>query len=985
PAATGFAVGTLRRDAGGLARFHESAAEAFVAGLDVAWQEVFGPHTGRPDEPVTLPTYAFQRQRYWLDTPQETTAARTSDHPLLDAVIDLPGDGPDGSGGVVGSGRLSLERHPWLGEHLVHGAVLLPPGVLVELAAWAAHRTGCDTVGELTLETPLVLSRTADRELRIAVDADHTITVHSRSAGESAWTRNAVGTAHTGTAPAAEGLTAWPPAGADPVSFDDEYTRLTALGFAHGPHLRGLRQVWRRGATLYAEVELPDTHGADQNRFRLHPALLHAALLPLGLGDFVDTGRPEGWLPRHCAGVRIGPGRPAALRVRLAPAGENALSVTLADQSGAPAGGIETLTVAPADVARLTELSFDRQDSLFHVDWTALPTPDGEPDGPYAVLGTGADASADLDELAAQDGELPPVVLAFVDPAPTGDVPASVEHTLHRVLRWTRRWLTDERFAGSRLALVTENAFHDDAAGRGPDLAAAAVWGFVRSAQTENPGRFALIDTDGHEASRALVPAAAATGEAQLRIGSGALSTPRLTHAAARPADAAPGLGTGTVLITGGTSGLGAMLARHLVARHGVRSLVLTSRRGADAPAAAPLRAELTAAGAAVEIVACDISSRDAVAGLLTAVPREHPLTAVIHCAGMLDDGVVEALTEDRVNAVLAPKVRGAWHLHELTKDLGLTAFVLFSSIAGVLGTAGQANYAAANAFLNGLAETRRAEGLPALSMCWGFWAERSEMSAALGDADIVRMQRQGIQPLASAEGLALFDAAVTTADPVVVPVRLTLTALGETASPLLRTLAAATTVPDDAAETRPTGAALAEQLASLSPEEAEAALLETVRTQTALVLGHADAARVSATEPFKKLGVDSLTALELRNKLTAATGLKLPATLVFDHPNPAAVAELLAARITRRPDADTGAEAGAEHLVKEIEGLGARLEDAFRRLAQDERATISTLLGDLQGRVRSMAGDQAPTTVVDQISSASAGDLLALLDKELG
>ncbi|WP_394425996.1 SDR family NAD(P)-dependent oxidoreductase [Streptomyces sp. SGAir0957] len=1003
PGATGLAVGTLRRDAGGLTRVHESAAEAFVAGLDVAWRQVFAPRDNEAAEPVALPTYPFQRRRYWIDTPEETTAARTSDHPLLDAVIDLPGEGPDGSGGVVASGRLSLERHPWLGEHVVHGAVLLPPGVLAELAAWAAHRAGRDTVGELTLETPLVLSRTAERELRVAVDAGHTLTVHSRAEGESTWTRNAVGTATT-TAPAAEGLTAWPPPGADLVPFEDEYTRLAALGFAHGPQLRGLTQVWRRGETLYAEVELPDGHGTDQSRFRLHPALLHAALLPLGLGAFVDPGRAGGWLPRRCTGLRIGPGRASALRVRLAPAGDRTLSVTLADQDGAPVGSIEALTLAPADVAQLAELSFDRQDALFRVDWAPVPTPDGGTGAPFAVLGApgtapqGADTHQDLDELAASQRELPPVVLAYVDSALAGegplggDVPGTVERTLHGVLGLTRRWLTDERFAGSRLALVTGNALHYDAAGRRPDPAAAAVWGFVRSAQTEHPGRLTLIDTDGQEASLALVPAAAATGDAQLRIGSGALSAPRLAPAATRPAHEAPEFGTGSVLITGGTSGLGAMLARHLVARHDVRSLVLSSRRGPDAPAAAALREELTAAGARVEIVACDTTDRDAVAALLAAVPGEHPLTAVVHCAGMLDDGVVEAMTEERVDAVLAPKVRGAWHLHELTKDLELTAFVLYSSIAGVFGTAGQANYAAANAFLDALAEARRAEGLPATSMCWGFWAERSEMSADLGAADIARMRRQGLRPLASAEGLALFDAAVTAGDPVVVPVRLDLTAPGDMASPLLRALAAssaASAAPGGTADAKPTGAALSEQLTSLSPEEAQALLLETVRTQTALVLGHAEAARVSATEPFRKLGVDSLTALELRKRLTAATGLKLPATLVFDHPNPAAVAGLLAERLTRRPDAeavaDPGTEAPAEHLVKEIEGLGARLEGAFARLAQDERTTISTLLGELQGRVRSLAGDQAPTTVVDQISSASAGDLLALLDKELG
>ncbi|MEV3860548.1 type I polyketide synthase [Streptomyces sp. NPDC050095] len=992
-------VGTLRRGEGGLAQLYRSAAEAFVAGAAVSWRTAFPEADGDGDgAAVELPTYAFQRQRYWLTAPDETTGGGTSNHPLLDAAIDLPAS--DGHGGVVGSGRLSLERHPWLADHVVHGAVLVPASVLAELAAWAADKAGHDTVAELALETPLVLSRTADREIRVVADDRGAITVHSRGEGEAAWTRNAVGTAATDAdrARAEEGLAAWPPAGAAAVPFEDEYARLAALGFAHGPRLRGLRQVWRQGDVLFAEVELPASDSAGQSGFRIQPALLHAALLPVGLGGFVDGDRPEGWLPLRATGIRLhGADRASVLRVRLAPAGENTLSVTLADQNGAPVGGIDALTLAPVDVARLTELSFDHQDSLYLTEW--LPVATGQPAVDYAVLGEGDTAEgavaegrpvfADLGELAASDRETPPLVLAAVDPPGTDgavgavgdDTPAAVERGLHRVLRWTQAWLAEDRFADSTLVVVTRHAFPGEQDAH-IDPVAAAIWGFVRTAQTENPGRFTLVDTDGAAASLARVPAAAATGEAQLRIGSGAVTTPRLTHvprtSAAPDVPDAPALGSGTVLITGGTSGLGARLARHLVARHGVRHLVLTSRRGQAAPEAAALRAELTEAGAGVEIPACDVTDRDAVAGLIAAVPAEHPLTAVIHCAGLLDDGVVEALTEDRLDTVLAPKVRGAWHLHELTRHLDLSAFVLFSSIASVLGTAGQANYAAANGFLNALAGIRAAAGLPATSLCWGFWADRSEMVADLADRDIARLQGQGVQPMASHEGLALFDAALSFAEPVLVPARLNLAA-PQAASPLLRTLLGAPGGGQAGGDFGDT--ALAQKLAALSPDEAEAALLDAVRAQTALVLGHADPQRVGSAAAFKDLGIDSLTALQLRNKLSAVTGLKLPATLVFDHPNPAALARFLHQSLA--PDA--GAQSPADHLVQEIEGLGARLEDAFTELAQADQATISTLLGELQGRVRSLAGAGSPAGIVDQISSASADELLSLLDKELG
>ncbi|MEV7729929.1 SDR family NAD(P)-dependent oxidoreductase [Streptomyces sp. NPDC087917] len=1005
PGATGFAVGSLRRGEGGFARLYRSVAEAFVAGASVSWEKAFPGSDGRR---VELPTYAFQRQRYWLNTPNETTTHSTSDHPLLDAVIDLPDDGEHA--GVVGGGRLSLERHPWLAEHVVHGAVLVPATVLAELAVWAADKVGCDIVHELHLETPLVLSRTADREIRVVVDGKRAVSVHSRGEGEPEWTRNAVGVvgSDTGRTGADESLTAWPPAGAVAVPFEEEYARLSALGFGYGPLFRGLEKVWRHDDTLFAEVALPALDGADRSRYRIHPALLQAALLPIGLGRIVDDSRPEGWLPYRSTGIRVGSTRPTALRVRLRPAGENALSVTLADQNGAPVGGLESLTLRPVDVGQLTELSFDHQDSLFQVDWVPLPVPPGAAVGPYAVLGA-LDAHTaspvpddavftDLDALAASGGEVPPVVIARIERTTggaAGDTPAAAERNVHRVLRWTQDWLSDDRFATSRLVIVTRDAFHDEQVSD-VDPAAAAVWGFVRSAQTENPGRFTLVDTDGRPASWARVPVAAATGELQLKIRSGDVSVPQLarTQGASDGRGSldgtpdVPALGSGTVLITGGTSGLGAMLARHLVERHGVRRLLLTSRRGLSAPAAAALREELTGAGAQVEVVACDVTSRDAVARLIAGVPADHPLTAVIHCAGVLDDGVVEALTVDRVDAVLAPKVRGAWYLHELTAHLDLSAFVLFSSVASVLGTAGQANYAAANSFLNGLAQARRAAGLAATSLCWGFWAERSEMSAGIDDVDLVRLHRQGVLPMSSQEGLALFDAATSIDEPVLVPTRLNLSALGaphagRMGSPLLRTLTGTFGGPGGPEGRESTDVGLAARLRSLPAADAETLLLDAVRAQTALVLGHPDTGKIGPAATFKKLGIDSLTALELRNKLSAVTGLKLPATLVFDHPNPTALAQFLNAGIPR--DADAAPQSPVDHLAKEIEGLGARLEDAFLALADADQATISTLLGELQGRVRSLAGVGAPVGIADQISSASVGDLLSLLDKELG
>ncbi|MFD8387534.1 SDR family NAD(P)-dependent oxidoreductase, partial [Streptomyces sp. NPDC059679] len=354
----------------------------------------------------------------------------------------------------------------------------------------------------------------------------------------------------------------------------------------------------------------------------------------------------------------------------------------------------------------------------------------------------------------------------------------------------------------------------------------------------------------------------------------------------------------GTVLITGGTGGLGSVLARHVVTKHGVRRLLLTSRRGLDAPGAAELRAELAELGAEVSVVACDVADRDAVAEVLASIPAEHPLTAVVHAAGVLDDGVVGALTPQRLSAVLRPKVDAASHLHELTRDLDLAAFVMFSSLAGVMGNAGQGNYAAANAALDALARGRRAAGLAGQSLVWGLWAHESGMTGKLTDADIQRMSAAGLPPINGEEGMALFDAALSCDEPVVAPVRLDLAAFR--AQPevpsLLRGLvrttrraAAAAAVPASGA-----AAALTRQLAGVAESERAPVLVDIIRGQAAAVLGHASAEAVEARKEFRELGFDSLTAIELRNRLNTATGLRLPSTLVFDYPTPIVLAEHL-------------------------------------------------------------------------------------------
>ncbi|MEU1904650.1 SDR family NAD(P)-dependent oxidoreductase [Streptomyces hygroscopicus] len=379
-----------------------------------------------------------------------------------------------------------------------------------------------------------------------------------------------------------------------------------------------------------------------------------------------------------------------------------------------------------------------------------------------------------------------------------------------------------------------------------------------------------------------------------------------------RPLDPA-----GSVLLTGGTGDLGRRLARHLVTRYGVRHLVLASRRGAEAPGARELRAELAAAGARAELVACDVGDRDDVAAMLAAIPAEHPLTGVVHCAAVLDDGVIEALDAARTERVFGPKADAAHHLHELTRELDLALFVVCSSAAGVLGSPGQGNYAAANAAVDALMAARRSAGLPGVSLAWGWWGQGSGQTSGLSATDRERFARSGVAEMTPEEGLGLFDAALAHNLPVMVPAKLNLPALlrAGPVPPLLSALARPTGTGRRTADSGgETGGSreLRHRLAGLTPPEQERHLLDMVSGQAATVLGHARGATVEAARPFTDLGFDSLTAVELRNRLSQAVGLRLPATLTFDHPTPLALARHLHQLLTGGADAAAPALAAA-------------------------------------------------------------------------
>ncbi|MBP2327047.1 acyl transferase domain-containing protein/acyl carrier protein [Kibdelosporangium banguiense] len=893
-------IGSLRREDGGLKRLLTSVGEAYVQGVDVDWRPAFA---GLQAQRVDLPTYAFQRRRHWLNA--DDIDVSLADHPFISSATVLAD-----TDATVFTGQLSLNRSPWLADHAVGDTVLLPGTAFLDLALWAGDQVGCGQVVELAFEAPLALPGEDVRTVQLAVDAPDSvgrrpIRIYSRSSTDASWTRHASGLLAE-TTPTGGDPMPWPPVDAESIEVPGLYEKLTELGYEYGPAFRGLRSAYRSGTELYAEAVLPDGLRAEAGRFRLHPALLDAALHVMG------AGRSKLALPFSYSGVSLHAAGTSTLRVRISWLDDDTVSVHLADERG----------IAVASVDALALRSATPHDSLFRLDWVAAPR--SEPEGSHTVV-------ADLQEL--QD--VPATVFLMIQ-----DTADTVE-----VLAVLQEWLTDGRFTASRLAVVVD----------GSSLTGAAVQGLVRSASAEQPDRFALITLHDAELPVRALLAALAAGEAECQVRGGEVRVPRLARVTGQH-QAPVWDADGTVLITGGTGVLGGLVARHLVAEHGIRSLVLVSRRGNDAG----LVAELETAGALVTVAACDVSDKAALKRVLDDVPAEFPLRGVVHAAGVVDDGIIGSLTPQRVGAVLAPKADAAWHLHELTEHLDLAQFVLFSSAAGVFGTPGQGSYAAANGFLDALARHRRAAGLPAVSLAWGWWAPRNGLTGGLGEADMARFARSGVRPLSPGEGLALFDAACAADEPVLVPIKLDV-ARAEQVPGLLRGLVAAK------APVR-IEAGLPERLAELPEADQHRTVLDLVRAHTAATLGHPRPDMVDTTRGFMDAGFDSLTAVELRNRLAAATGVRLPATLLFDHPTPVDLARRLHTELV-----------GDQAPWSPIDELD-RLEAGLRAMTDDEAARQAVTV-----RLRALLATLDSDDSAGALDTATDDELFDLVDNDLG
>jgi pimaricinolide synthase PimS1 len=815
-------TGSLCRDDAGLGRLLTAVADVEVAGGTIDWSTVFAG-TGRKN--TVLPTYAFQRRRYWLAPPS------------------------DGSRQVLRH-TVSISRWRWLQDHVVDDEVLLPGSVFVEMALGAVRAAAFPALREMTLQAPLVLDdRPVDVEVRIEPvhsSGCRALSIHSRVSGAStdAWRLHATGelgaVEHRPAAP----RVCWPP-NAQRVDVDEAYRRLQEAGYRYGPAFRSVTAIWTDSTSVYAEVELAGEISDMADDFVVHPVLLDAALQLVLLTSDIEH-RGEVTVPFAFNDIEITSKSLQRIRVCMTRSGSGMPSLAIADQNGMPIGSIGEVVMRPLAGEPVTAKAAG---CIYRVRWT--PTTAGRKDTGGALR---------------------------VHTCAAGSDPAAVRRITGEVLRVLQHWLrrhTDE----DRLAVVTTGAIampDEDVT----NLAGAAVWGLVRAAQSEHPGRLVLVDTD-HSLSIDDI----GEEQTQLVIRNGSSYEADMV-AVEETAAAALDLRGATVLITGGTGMAGSLIAKHVSAAYSPARIVMLSRRGPQAPGAPELVGDLSGSYVQARVIACDVSQRDEIAAVLQDIPRAEPI-AVIHAAGILDDGGIDSMTQQRMESVLASKADAALHLHELTGDRDVRAFIMFSSIAGILGTAGQANYAAANAVLDGLATHRRAQGLHGQSLAWGWWAQESDLTKSLGDSGAARLRRIGLVPMTADETLAIFDNALRNDNGVLVTARLDRGAiplrLGRVGS------VGGTTPSSDGG-----GVAPRLQLSGLETAEQRDLLIDLICESAAEVLNHEHRSALGSGRTFRQLGFDSLSAVELRNRLNNATGVKLKQSAVFDFPTPEELAEVL-------------------------------------------------------------------------------------------
>ena len=896
------AVGSLRREGDGLGSLMRSLSELHVAGRDLRWERI-APAAHR----VELPTYAFDGERYWIEPAGGAPAAPAGAHPLLGVQVESAGAERWISRRVWSSGA-----DGWLRDHRVFDRVVLSGTTVMELcqaAADAALPDRATDVTELVMTAPLVLPREGALEVQVeaAVSAEPgaglDVAVYSRPSGgePAAWTRHATAVAAPASPLAAGSPPDWPD-GATPLWTESSYARLAEAGLSYGPAFQGVRTAVATGeGSLLARLSLPPQARDGATAGRVHPALLDAALhvavaLETSGRALVPVAVGRCSLPREEAEELV-----AAVDSAAASSGDVVLDVTLWSVDGFPVGRLEGVRLRPIAAGELDHASAARD--LYAVRWTPRSDPVQAEGGHWAVVAEAGDPRASavlgalreagLEPTPVEPGaELPPevdVTVRCLPGASVPDGPDELDSLADRSERFTADGLAElvslARTGAGRVVWITSGAVATGAGDPRGGLLQSPLWGAARSARSEHPDlALELVDVGEDAGAAALLAALCDRDEPELAVRGERVLAPRLVRC---PPDDDPRVGAadrsvvptdGTVLISGGLGAIGARIARRL-AEHGVPRLLLASRHGEQDPRAAGVVAELSALGATVDVAACDVADAGALGALLRGIDPRLPLRGVVHCAGVLSDALLTDQSPERLAEVMRPKAAGAWNLHRLTLDQPLALFALISSVAGVVGSAGQSNYAAANAFLDRLAHERQALGLPATSISFGPWSD-----GGLAEDSLARSAGRGFAPLAPDHGLELFDLSIRRERPHLVATIVDLERVRSAHAGAVPALWRTLLPRPRAGETR---GSLAERLATLAAPERAERVLAVVSEEAARVLGLGSAREIPPERPLGELGLDSLMALELRNRLGARFGARLPATLLFDRPAP--------------------------------------------------------------------------------------------------
>nr|WP_051838299.1 type I polyketide synthase [Streptomyces sp. NRRL WC-3742] len=932
----GVVVGSLARGEGGVDQLLRSLGQLHVQGVEIDWQKVLEGGEFVAD----LPTYAFQREHYWAETTATSIDAgsmglETFTHPWLGAATALA----EGEGHLF-TGRLAPNAQPWLRDHAAFGTVLVPGAGILDLVLAAGREVGAGRVEELALVEPLVLESPIRLQITVsAPDANghRQVALHGRpEEAEDGWTLHASGelAEEQGAQDGFETLRHWPVANAESVDLEGFYDRFAARGLAYGPAFQGLTELWRDGSTAYGLVRLPEGVKADE--FGIHPALLDAALHTLVAVR--DGGDQRVFLPFEWTGVELFAAGSTELRVRvdLDESGTSA-RIWVSDPAGGPVAFVDGLQIREASSEQVRAGA--SVDHLYRLDHQEPRTLEERSLADLWVIGTGHVSELPIaSQVEGPEGLIERLASESHPQAVVADLSGavgSVQEVLADALTLIQRLTAEPSLEPVELVFVTRGA-------TGTDPVQAALLGLLRTVRAEYADRpIRLLDLDGSASVDVIERALSTVGEPELAIADGRIRAPRLVRVTAADTTVTTALNPEQVLQDAGAE--------------------------------------------TVRIAACDAADREQ----LTAIVNDlgSSLGSVFHLAAVLDDGLLTGQTPERFARVLAPKVNGALYLDELTRESNLDAFVLFSSAAGVLGSAGQGAYAAANAFVDALAAQRRSADLPALSLSWGLWQQAGTgLTAHLGDAELSRMRRQGVAALTPAQGLRALDAALTTDLAHVVPVRLELSAIRRELErsgdvpPLLRSLVRARLRRAGATAAAPS--ALRERLAALAPTERQPAVLDLVRREAAAVLGVGGGPEaLGAHQVFKELGLDSLMAVELRRRLAAETGLTLPSTLAFDYPTPTAITELVLNRLDVAGNGAAPTSSGVR-LTRELMDNLVELLRSATPLQLESEGLAGQFLTLKNGLAKAVV-PEAPAVELE--TGSSTEDLLQFLDRKLG